>query len=110
MFEGARDTRLDGFERPGNAEARPERERCRSHDLRRGIVDDRTERTAPVLERGGDVERGFSQIAKAPVDAPGETGKKLMRLLEALDDQEDVQNVYSNANISEEMVAEVGKS
>jgi YebC/PmpR family DNA-binding regulatory protein len=52
----------------------------------------------------------ISQIPKAPVDAPGETGKKLMRLLEALDDQEDVQNVYSNANISEEMVAEVGNS
>ena len=50
-----------------------------------------------------------SQIAKVPVDAEAETGKKIMRLMESLDDQEDVQNVYSNVNISEEMVAEVGK-
>ena len=52
----------------------------------------------------------ISQVPKAPVDVPGENGKKLMRLMEALDDQDDVQNVYSNANISEEMVAEVSKS
>jgi transcriptional/translational regulatory protein YebC/TACO1 len=30
-----------------------------------------------------------------------------LRLMEALDDQDDVQNVYSNVNISEEMVAGV---
>jgi transcriptional/translational regulatory protein YebC/TACO1 len=29
--------------------------------------------------------------------------------MEALDDNDDVQNVYSNINISEEMLAEVGK-
>jgi YebC/PmpR family DNA-binding regulatory protein len=49
----------------------------------------------------------ISQVAKAPMDVDPETGKKVMRLMEALDDQEDVQNVYSNVNISEEMVAGV---
>jgi YebC/PmpR family DNA-binding regulatory protein len=49
----------------------------------------------------------ISQVPKAPVDLDVETGRKLMRLMEALDDQDDVQNVYSNANISEEMVAGV---
>jgi transcriptional/translational regulatory protein YebC/TACO1 len=39
------------------------------------------------------------------VDA--ETGKKVMRLMEGLDDQDDTQNVYSNVNISEAMMAEV---
>jgi YebC/PmpR family DNA-binding regulatory protein len=51
----------------------------------------------------------ITQLPKAPVDVDMETGKKVMRLMEALDDNDDVQNVYSNVNISEEMVAEVGK-
>jgi YebC/PmpR family DNA-binding regulatory protein len=51
----------------------------------------------------------ISQLPKAPVDVDTETGKKVMRLMEALDDNDDVQNVYSNVNISEEMVAEVAK-
>jgi YebC/PmpR family DNA-binding regulatory protein len=47
----------------------------------------------------------ISQLPKVPVDVDAETGKRVLRLMEALDDQEDVQNVYSNVNISEEMVA-----
>jgi YebC/PmpR family DNA-binding regulatory protein len=49
-----------------------------------------------------------SQVPKVPVDVDAESGKKLLRLMEALDDQEDVQSVYSSANITEQMVAEVG--
>ena len=49
----------------------------------------------------------ISQLPKTPVDVDAETGRKVMRLMEALDDQDDVQNVYSNINISEEMVAGV---
>jgi YebC/PmpR family DNA-binding regulatory protein len=49
----------------------------------------------------------ISQVPKAPVDVDADTGRKVMRLMEALDDQDDVQNVYSNINISEEMVAGV---
>ncbi|MBY0528138.1 MAG: YebC/PmpR family DNA-binding transcriptional regulator [Gemmataceae bacterium] len=51
----------------------------------------------------------LSQIPKVPVDVDAETGRKVVRLMEALDDHDDVQNVYSNANISEEMLTEVGK-
>jgi YebC/PmpR family DNA-binding regulatory protein len=51
----------------------------------------------------------ISQVPKAPVDVEAETGKKVLRLMEALDDQDDAQNVYSNVNISEEMVAEASK-
>lgn len=51
----------------------------------------------------------ISQVPKAPADVDAETGKKLFRIMEALDDHDDVQNVYSSANISEEMAAEVGK-
>ncbi len=47
----------------------------------------------------------ISQVPKDAVDVDAETGKKIMRLMDALDDQDDVQNVYCNANITEEMVA-----
>jgi YebC/PmpR family DNA-binding regulatory protein len=51
----------------------------------------------------------ISQVAKVPVDVDAEMGKKVMRLMEGLDDQDDAQNVYSNVNLSEEMVAEASK-
>lgn len=44
------------------------------------------------------------QVAKTPVDVDTETGKKVVRLMDALDDNDDVQHVYSNVNVSEEMV------
>lgn len=44
------------------------------------------------------------QVAKVPVEVDMETGKKVVRLMDALDDNEDVQHVYSNVNMSEEMV------
>jgi YebC/PmpR family DNA-binding regulatory protein len=49
----------------------------------------------------------LSQVPKAAVDIDSDTGKKVVRLMEALDDHDDTQNVFTNANISEEMMAEV---
>jgi len=49
------------------------------------------------------------QIAKAPVDADLETAQKVMRLMESLDDHDDVQNVYSNLNLTEELVDAMSK-
>jgi YebC/PmpR family DNA-binding regulatory protein len=51
----------------------------------------------------------ITQLAKAPVEVDVETGQKVMRLMEALDDHDDAQSVHSNMNISEEMVAVMGK-
>jgi YebC/PmpR family DNA-binding regulatory protein len=51
----------------------------------------------------------ISQVPKVPVDVDPDTGPKVLRLMEALDDHDDVQNVYSNVNITEEMVAQVAK-
>jgi transcriptional/translational regulatory protein YebC/TACO1 len=48
---------------------------------------------------------GMHQIAKVPVDADTETGLKILRLMDALDDHDDVQNVYSNLNVTDEMLA-----
>jgi transcriptional/translational regulatory protein YebC/TACO1 len=39
-----------------------------------------------------------------PPSVDKETGGKIARLLEALDDHDDVQNVFSNANITEDML------
>jgi YebC/PmpR family DNA-binding regulatory protein len=48
----------------------------------------------------------ITQIGKVPVDADVETGKKVMRLIEMLDDHDDVQNVYSNLNLTAAMMAD----
>jgi YebC/PmpR family DNA-binding regulatory protein len=50
-----------------------------------------------------------AQLAKAPMDVDAETGVKVMRLMESLDDHDDVQNVYSGLHITEAMVAEASK-
>jgi YebC/PmpR family DNA-binding regulatory protein len=48
----------------------------------------------------------ITQLGKVPVDADVETGKKVMRLVEMLDDHDDVQHVYSNLNVTDAMMAE----
>jgi YebC/PmpR family DNA-binding regulatory protein len=51
----------------------------------------------------------ISQVPKAQVDVELEVGQKVLRLMEALDDHDDVQNVYSNMHISEQMIAQMSK-
>ena len=45
------------------------------------------------------------QLAKAPKDVDTETGQKILRLMDALDDHDDVQAVYSDVNVTEAMMA-----
>jgi YebC/PmpR family DNA-binding regulatory protein len=50
-----------------------------------------------------------AQITKLPKtlqDVDTEQGQKVLRLVEALDDHDDVQNVYTNLNVSDAMMAE----
>jgi YebC/PmpR family DNA-binding regulatory protein len=47
----------------------------------------------------------ITQLGKVQVDCDTETGQKVLKLLEALDDNDDVQNVYSNLNVSDAMMA-----
>ena len=47
----------------------------------------------------------LTQIAKTPLDADVETQQKVMKLMEMLDDHDDVQNVYTNLNITAEATA-----
>ncbi|MCC9601507.1 YebC/PmpR family DNA-binding transcriptional regulator [Stieleria sp. JC731] len=45
-------------------------------------------------------------IPQTTVEVDAETGKKAMRLLEQLDDHDDVQNVSTNLNITDDMMSE----
>jgi len=58
------------------------------------------------LEKGGleTLEADVKNLAKTLVDVDVETGKKVLRLIDALENNDDVQNVYTNANLTEEMV------
>jgi YebC/PmpR family DNA-binding regulatory protein len=49
----------------------------------------------------------ISQIAKTPMDADAEMQAKVLKLMELLDDHDDVQNVYTNVNISDEVASSV---
>jgi YebC/PmpR family DNA-binding regulatory protein len=50
------------------------------------------------------VEAEVKNLAKTLVDVDVETGRKLLRLTDNLDNNDDVQNVTTNANITEAMV------
>jgi YebC/PmpR family DNA-binding regulatory protein len=64
-----------------------------------------------ALQKAGiaTIHAEISQIGKVPVDVDVEAAKKVMRLMETLDDHDDVQNVYSNVNLTEEVLAEIAK-
>jgi transcriptional/translational regulatory protein YebC/TACO1 len=58
------------------------------------------------------IEPTVKEITRIPlstVDLDVETGRKVLRLMESLDDHDDVQNVSSNYNIPEEAMAELSQ-
>jgi YebC/PmpR family DNA-binding regulatory protein len=64
---------------------------------------------AEALEQKG-VETTRREIVRIPtstVDLDAENGRKVLKLMEKLDDQDDVQAVASNFNITEEAMAEM---
>ena len=58
-----------------------------------------------ALQKAGIVadESEVKNLAKTLADVDVETGKKVMKLIDLLEDNDDVQNVYTNANLTEEM-------
>ena len=50
-------------------------------------------------------EASFVPSVEVPLDAEGAT--KVFRIIEALEDSDEVQNVYSNADVSDEVLAEL---
>lgn len=51
----------------------------------------------------------ISRIPKNTVDLDAETARKVLKLVEALDDHDDVQSVAANFNIPDEAMAEMGE-
>ena len=49
-----------------------------------------------------------TRIAQTTVDLEADTAKRVLRLLESLDDHDDVQNVSTNLNITDEMIDDEG--
>jgi YebC/PmpR family DNA-binding regulatory protein len=59
-----------------------------------------------------EYELEVSQIARVPqntVDLDAPTARKVLKLMERLDDHDDVQNVSANFNIPDEVMAEIGE-
>ncbi len=54
------------------------------------------------------VEAELAMVAKTTVDVKGEEAQKLVRLIDALDDLDDVQRVYSNANVEDAAFEQAG--
>jgi len=52
----------------------------------------------------------LSMIPTSTVTLDAETGRRVLRLMEELDEHDDVQNVYSNFDIPEDIVAELTES
>ena len=50
----------------------------------------------------------FTRLPKDTVDVTGEDARRVLRLMEALDDHDDVQTVSANFNIPDEAMAELG--
>ncbi len=59
-----------------------------------------------LVERGITIEEAeIAMVAKATVRVEGDDAVKLVKLLEAIEDLDDVQKVYSNADIDEDALA-----
>ena len=50
----------------------------------------------------------LTQLPSTWIDLDAETGKKMLGLIDALDDMDDIQNVYSNSNIPESILEAAG--
>ena len=90
---GARGRRR-GCQRPG----RQLRDHLRAHRSGRGAHRAAGRRDRLRLRRGG-----FQPSVTVPVDVDG--ARKVFKLVDALEDSDDVQNVYTNVDISDEVLA-----
>jgi transcriptional/translational regulatory protein YebC/TACO1 len=64
---------------------------------------------AEALEQA-EVPVASKEVTRIPnntVDLDADSARKVLKLLEALDDHDDVQNVSANFNVSDEVMAEI---
>lgn len=64
-----------------------------------------------VLEAAGfkPETKSLTRIPQNTVDVAGEAAKQILEFMEALDDHDDVQNVFANFSISDETLAALGE-
>ncbi len=56
-----------------------------------------------IVEAGMEIENGSLQwIAKNTIEVAGEAAEKLMKMIEMVEDSDDVQNVYTNADFTDQ--------
>jgi transcriptional/translational regulatory protein YebC/TACO1 len=51
----------------------------------------------------------ITMLAKNYTTVDAKQAEQIMRLIEALEDHDDVQNVYTNVDVPDEVIAKVGK-
>jgi transcriptional/translational regulatory protein YebC/TACO1 len=54
------------------------------------------------------MEAELAMVPKTTVDVKGDDAQRLVRLMDALDDLDDVQKVYSNANVDDAAFEQAG--
>jgi len=74
------------------------------YEIQTDIESFETVRKALVDEELKTENASLQWIAKNTVNIGGENAEKLLKLIESLEDSDDIQNVYSNADFDEEFV------
>ncbi len=76
-------------------------------EIQTNMVDFNTVRDA--FEAGGleMLSAGLNQVPQSTVELDLETARKLLRFIELLEDNDDVQNVYSDADISDDILEQL---
>ena len=74
------------------------------------VAQDRLREVARVLEAkfGEPRKAGLVWKPQSTIGLDDEQGEKLLRLIETLEDRDDVQNVYANFEVSDALMAKVG--
>jgi transcriptional/translational regulatory protein YebC/TACO1 len=78
------------------------------HEFLAGIENYAAVRDALEAKLGAPASAAIAWRAKDSVAVPDEAGETLMKLIETLDDHDDVQNVYGNYELSDALMAKLG--
>ena len=77
-------------------------------DIQTSMADFNTVREAFEAAGFEMLSAELNQVPQSTMELDLETARKLLRFIELLEDNDDVQNVYSDADISDEIMAQLG--
>jgi YebC/PmpR family DNA-binding regulatory protein len=78
------------------------------HEFLTGMEDYAAVRDALEAKLGAPSSAGIIWRPQTSVEVPDDAGETLMKLIEVLDDHDDVQNVYGNYALSDALMAKLG--